>query len=165
VLLPVVPAFLLLLRNGLPKVVLALVTAQLMVAVLVAITMMGWWFPGRTLVAVLPLLALPLAMLLARLEPWGRTAVLVLGASTLANTVALAVAGHTGEITTAFNPFDMRAPFFRMAAPLFPNYTAWTWHTWLTTSAWLALWAWGAVALVRGRRQGVTLNTEYMPSR
>ena len=42
------------LRNGPYRLVFGLIAVQLLIATFLAITMMGWWFPGRTLLAVLP---------------------------------------------------------------------------------------------------------------
>ena len=41
------------------RLALALIIVQIAIATFVAITMMGWWFPGRTMLAALPLFALP----------------------------------------------------------------------------------------------------------
>ena len=51
------PAFLSL-DYGRHRVVLGLVVIQILIATLVAITMMGRWFPGRTLMTVMPLLVI-----------------------------------------------------------------------------------------------------------
>ena len=140
VLLPVVPALLLLWRrSGLSRLALALVAAQILMATFVAITFMGWWFPGRTLMTVLPLLALPLALLLAQLPMWGRVGIGLLGAYSLAVTAALAKAAQAREIVIAVDPFDMQSSVFRVSNILFPDYTYWNLETWGLTAAWLLL--------------------------
>ena len=48
------------------RLVLGLVAAQVLIATFVVITMMGWWFPGRTLVTVFPLLPIPLLLVASR---------------------------------------------------------------------------------------------------
>jgi hypothetical protein len=147
VLLPVAPALLLLWRRGgLARLALALVITQLLMATFVAITFMGWWFPGRTLMTIFPLLALPLPLLLVRLPVWGRVGVGLLGAYSLAITAALASAGHAREIVIAVDPFNMRSPIFQITAGLFPDYTFWDLGTWVLTAAWLLLG--GAATLV-----------------
>ena len=125
------------------RLVLLLIVIQLLIATFVAITMMGWWFAGRTLLTVLPLLVLPLVLLVARTPPWGRVVVVILGAMTLATTYGLAMAGRTGEVTIAVDPFDMSYPLFHELAGLFPLYTRWTVETWWLTYFW---WAVAAVA-------------------
>lgn len=135
------------------RLVMGLVLIQLTIAAFVATTMMGWWFPGRTMLTVLPLAVVPLAMLAARAPVWGKIALALLGVYTLAITAGLAQAGHAGEVTIAVDPFDMRYPPFQALAPLFPLYTWWTAETWRLTIAWLAggagsmvLAAWPAIA-------------------
>lgn len=130
------------------RLVLALILVQLSIATFVAITMMGWWFPGRTLVTIFPLLPLPLALLALRLGRWGRALLGALAVASVATTVALVRAGRAGELTVAVDPFDLRWAPFRAAGRLFPQYTAWSTETWLLTVAWLAAAAaLGAVAL------------------
>lgn len=119
------------------RLVLALVVTQVLIATFVAITMMGWWFPGRTLATVLPLLAVPLVLLLDRASVPLRWLVGLLGLQTVAVTAALVQAGHAREIRLAVNPFEMSSPLFQGVSWLFPNYTSWDAHTTLTTVVWL----------------------------
>lgn len=125
--------------GGMQRLVLGLIGMQMLIATFVAITMMGWWFPGRTLMTVLPLFAVPLGVVLRRASGVVRWAIASLAVYTVSITGALAWAGHRGEITIAVDPFEMGSPLFTVFAPLFPNYTAWTPETWLLHSAWLAL--------------------------
>ena len=158
-LLAVVPGLVLLAwRMAVHRLVLGLVLTQLLIAAFVANTMMGWWFPGRTMLTVLPLSVAPLAVLAARAPVWVRIALALLGAYTLAITAGLAQAGHAGEITIAVDPFDMRYPPFQALAPLFPLYTWWTAETWRLTILWLVagagsvtLTAWPEIAVVTRR--------------
>ena len=126
------------------RLLLALIVTQLLIATFVAITMMGWWFPGRTMLTVLPLFVVPLALLIARASALGRAFIVALGAYTLAITAGLAQAGHAGEITIAVDPFDMTFVPFQAIAGLFPLYTRWTAETWQLTYLWWALFI-GAV--------------------
>ena len=160
----VVPGLLLLARgDARQRLVLGLVAAQVLIATFVVITMMGWWFPGRTLVTVFPLLPIPLVLVASRGGTAWRAALVALAVYSLAVTAALAQAGRSREVVIAVDPFEMQAVFFRGVAGLFPQYTSWTSETWLLTIAWLglggiALAAWAAWALAgwrpRAGRQG-----------
>jgi len=121
------------------RLLLALIVVQILLATFVAITMMGWWFPGRTLVTVLPLMAVPIAYAALRLRPYVRYAIAALAAYSIAITLVLAIAGRAREIAVAVNPFDLHAALFRLPAAAFPNYTSWTVHTWVLHLVWLAL--------------------------
>ena len=121
------------------QLIVILIATQVLVASFVAVTMMGWWFPGRTLMAVLPLAALPLALLWVRSGPWIRLATGILAAYSLGITASLAIAGHAREIAIAVDPFDMNSPLFRAPATLFPDYRFWNAHTWIATFTWLGV--------------------------
>ena len=133
-------------RNSLAYILmLGLILVQMVIATFVAITMMGWWFPGRTLLTVLPLFVLPICLFVVRASFWGRIAVALLGVLTLATTYGLAMAGRAGEVTIAVDPFEMGFAPFRGLAGIFPLYTLWTTETWWLTVFWLAV-----AALVTG---------------
>lgn len=137
--LAAVPALaLLVIRSWEQRLLLVLIVIQLLIATFVAITMMGWWFPGRTMLTVLPLFVVPLALLIGRASTAVRVVVALLGVCTLAFTAGLAHAGHVGEITIAVDPFDMTFVPFQAVAGLFPLYTWWTTETWQLTYAWWA---------------------------
>ncbi len=105
--------------------------------------MRGWWFPGRMVIAVLPLLAVPLAVTLAavggRLLPTAIAAVLAVFSVLV--TGALVVAAAAGQVALAIDPFLLPWPFFQSLAVLFPVYTVYTPTTWLVTTAWTLAFA------------------------
>ena len=139
-LLAAIPGFTLLALARWPhRLVLGLIFVQMLVATFIAITMMGWWFPGRTLLTVLPLFVVPIVLVLSKAPLWGKISVATLGALTLAITAGLAQAGRAREITVAVDPFDMAFPAFQGLAGLFPLYTLWTTETWWLTYFWLAV--------------------------
>ena len=155
ILLSVVPAMILLVpRDGKRRLLLGLISIQVLIATFVAITMMGWWFPGRTLLTVLPLFVVPLALLVARANNAVRWGMAILALYGIAVTGALAYAGHTREVTIAVDPFDMRFPLFGGLSWAFPQYTYWNWETWLLTIAWLAIAATAILFVFRQMRRG-----------
>lgn len=146
-LLAAVPALALLaVRTWEKRLVLLLILIQLLIATFVAITMMGWWFPGRTMLTALPLFVAPLALLIERSSTAMRVVIALLGICTLVFTAGLAHAGHVGEITIAVDPFDMTFVPFQAVAGLFPLYTWWTAETWQLTYAWWATFVVAAAA-------------------
>ena len=125
--------------TGTSRLILALLLTQILIATFVVITMMGWWFPGRTIVTVLPLMTLPLVILLMRSPIWVRLALGVLGIYSLVITAFLAVSGHTREVVIAVDPFAMSSPIFQFIAPIVPDYRMWNAHTWIFTIMWLSI--------------------------
>ena len=123
-----------------------------LVATFVALTMQGWWFPGRQLVAVLPLAVLAIAW-------WagggGRrlAAVLALGAAGAVHQAWLAVEGLSGRVTWAADLQDHGQPALpRHGAFALPDYLDVTAGTWVLHWAWLAAGlAVGAVTYARER--------------
>lgn len=150
-LLLVVPGLVLLLRRAWrERLIAVLVLGQVAIATFVAITMMGWWFPGRTMMTVVPLLALPVAAFANAAGRTGRLVAAGLGVWTVSITASLALAGHGGEIALAVDPFELAASPFRSVAGLFPSYTSWSAATYALTAAWLAA-AGAAIVWIRRR--------------
>ena len=155
------PALPLLLRAGrVGQLALGLIGAQLLIATFVAITMMGWWFPGRTLMVVLPLFPLALTLLLATLPAWGRAVAGGLAALSLYFTFTLQQAVAEDGIRLAVDPFDMQEGLFRATADLFPNYQQWTDETVALTIAWLTVLA-VLTSAVAWRAYGAQLATAH----
>lgn len=82
----------------------------------VSITMMGWWFPGRMLIAGLGALVVLVALGAARFP---RTA-FVLAAWSLAIAAAVVVAARTGDVRLAVDPWTVGFPL--APAALFPDF-------------------------------------------
>ena len=119
------------------------------VATFVALTMQGWWFPGRQLVAVLPLAVLAVAW-------WARggggrlAAVLALGAAGVLAQAWVAVEASRGAITWVVTLQDTANPLYRAWRLALPDYL----H--VTATTWALHWAWtaallGAAAVAYGR--------------
>lgn len=161
VLFLVLPGLLLLVRgDARMRLVLGLVVTQVLIATFVAITMMGYWFPGRTLVTVFPLLPIPLVLIASRGAGASRVALVVLGVYSLAVTAALALAGRSREVVIAVDPWEMEAALFRVLDGMFPQYTAWTTETWVLTAAWLSAAAVALAAWVTVGEQGTPTDRD-----
>jgi hypothetical protein len=115
------------------------VATTILVATFASITMMGWWFPGRMLVAGLPALVVLAAHATKRLP---KTAI-ALAAWSLVIGAATAYGAHHGTIRLAVDPFKLGAPL----PPhwLFPDFR----HFGLGQVAQSALW--GAAFAALGR--------------
>ncbi len=117
------------------------------VATWAAFTMHGFWWPGRQVVVVLPLLLVALLWWLhAVAGPLARATAAVLGAAGLVATVALLVDGWAGEITwvTGFEQVD--DPLYSWARLLLPDYRDLTVAGWVRHAAWILVLSGLAVA-------------------
>jgi hypothetical protein len=130
-----------------------------LVATFPALTMHGWWFPGRQVVVVLPLAALALAWWVGR----HRRRRLVLAAAGAFGVLAygwLVVEGAGGRVAWAVDVAATANPLHRAWRLLLPDYLAMTAWTWPLHVAWLlALGAWALAAwrtADRGQGTGAT---------
>jgi hypothetical protein len=98
----------------------AVVTAGWLNATFVALTIHGWWVPGRQVVVVAPVAALGLAVVAARAR-WSLLAVAGLGLAGAANWLWLARESSTGRRTLIVDFFDTAAWPYRAVRPLLPD--------------------------------------------
>jgi hypothetical protein len=104
------------------------VAAGWLTATVLALTMHGWWFPGRQTVIVLPVIAVLIATWLDRVPSAHPVRVLVRSAAAVGviTTAWLAVSVQSGSATLVVDPFDaggwMRA-LWRVALPDLRNPT------------------------------------------
>ena len=143
-----------------------------LVATFLALTMHGWWFPGRQVVVVLPLAVLAVACWagagrrrrkeLAHHQDHGTPegdqagrhgdarapfAVAVCGGFGVVAYAWLVADGLAGRVTWAVDFFATRDPAYRAWRLVLPDYLAVTTATWVLHAAWLVvLAAWAAVA-------------------
>ena len=116
-----------------------------LVATFLALTMHGWWFPGRQVVVVLPLAALAVAC-------WAgtgrrRLAVAVGGGVGVVAYAWLVADGLAGRVTWAVDFLATRDPAYRAWRLVLPDYLAVTTATWVLHAVWLVvLAAWAAAA-------------------
>jgi hypothetical protein len=127
----------------LPGYVRAAVVAPLLagwaVATWPALTMHGFWWPGRQVVVVLPLAALTVLWWTGRAVPRLQPVALVLAAAGVVHLVALLVDGWAGDFTwvVAFEAVD--DPLYQLFRPLFPDYRAQGPGFWPRHLAWVAI--------------------------
>jgi hypothetical protein len=125
-------------------------------ATFVALTMHGWWVPGRQIVVVLPLAALGLALVAARGRAWC-AAVGALGALGAVNWLWLAAEASTGRRTLIVDFFDIAAWPYRALRGLLPDGLR---GGSAATAAMLAVWALLlAVTATAGWRAGSTSDS------
>ncbi|MGQ0776947.1 MAG: hypothetical protein ACT4NY_21435 [Pseudonocardiales bacterium] len=98
-----------------------------LVATFLALTMHGWWWPGRQTVVVLPLALLVVLCWLARSGSGVRTAAAVLGLAGVSTYAALLLDGYAGEIvwvshTLATGYSQVDAPIHQALRPLLPGF-------------------------------------------
>lgn len=110
------------------------------VATFVALTMQGWWFPGRQIVVVLPLAALAIAWW-ARAGGRRLAAVLCLGAVGVVAQAWIVVEGLTGRITWVVTLQETANPLYRAWSAALPD------HLRTDASTWALHWLWAALAL------------------
>ncbi|HVL63813.1 MAG TPA: hypothetical protein VM573_01445 [Actinomycetota bacterium] len=113
-------------------------------ATFVALTMHGWWWPGRQVVVVLP------AALIA-VAAWTRSrrrlaAVVALGAAGIVTYAWFVVEGMARRTTWAVDFYEASVPIYRAWAQLLPAYrepgaTTWTLHAlWVVVAISLVVW-------------------------
>jgi hypothetical protein len=135
-------------------ILLSVIAVQLFVAVFLAITMRGWWFPGRMLIVVLPALVPLVAAALQEMRNWvafGVVALLIMG--TVNATLSLWLAARAGIVALAVNPFAAHGAWLDLSARAFPLFTEYGPATLGLSICWLAL---AAVLLLWPVRSRVT---------
>jgi hypothetical protein len=125
-----------------------------LIATFVALTMHGWWWPGRQVVAVLPAAVLVVAWWAGAVAPRARGLVvagLAVGALTFG---WLAVEGLVGRLTLVVDPWRTTGPH-RLLRPLLPDLA----HpgpagrlgelAWVAAAVALGIWGWRSARLRR----------------
>jgi hypothetical protein len=144
------------------------VAAGWFVATWMALTMHGFWWPGRQTVVVLPLVAVAVAWSLDHvLGAPGRAASAALAAVGLVSTGWLLADGWNGELTWVSRFEDVDNPLFRLWRRALPDYHAldavgWALHvTWVLVLLGSLLLGWRAAGRhdVRHSRPGVSPST------
>jgi len=147
--LAVVPAIAVLARRRPPGswLLAGMVAAAWLNATFVALTMHGWWWPGRQIVVIVPLLAVAVAWWVQRLGRWGRRGVAGAGALGVFAYAGLLV-GVLSRRHTLIVDFDRTVnPLVRFVGRALPDGTAsLSGTTAWQTALWVAVFA--VVALI-----------------
>lgn len=106
-------------------------------ATFVALTMHGWWWPGRQVVVVLPAVAAVIAWWAGR-GPRRPAAVALCGAAGIAAFAWVVSEGIAGRITWVVDFFRTAYPVFRAAGAILPDYTDPSLRTWILHAVWAA---------------------------
>lgn len=121
-------------------------------ATFVALTIAGWWFPGRQVVVVLPAAVLTLCWWLDRRRAQ-RAAFGVLGALGIASWLWLAVEASGGRLTLVVDLMGTTNPWYRAWRLVLPDFLDVTTATWAFHGAWSAVLV---VLLVAGWRSAAS---------
>ncbi|MBY5161728.1 hypothetical protein [Salsipaludibacter albus] len=140
------------LRDRVGRVLVLVAAAGWLTATFVALTMQGWWVPGRQVVLVLPLLVVLVATWLDRSpRPWAVPVTAVLGALGLVTGGWLVVDGLSGALTWVVDFASVGDPLHGLRRAVLPDYLRVTGRTWALQAAWTC--ALGALAWL-GWRDG-----------
>ena len=107
-------------------------------ATFVALTMAGWWFPGRQVVVVLPVAVLSLCWWLDRVRP-ARSAFCALGVIGIASWLWLALEASTGRLALIVDLRDTANPWYQAWRTVLPDFLAVTTGTWMLHGVWCAM--------------------------
>ena len=130
-----------------------------LVATFVALTMQGWWFPGRQVVVVLPAAVLAIAW-------WARAAAtLALGAVGVVAHAWVATEGALGRIAWVVDLQSTSDPLYRAWTAVLPDYLVENAATWPLHWAWTALLVAAAALAVRGERARARTTPIGRPAR
>ena len=116
-------------------------------ATFVALTMHGWWWPGRQVVVVLPLAVVAIALWAGR-SRHRLTLAAVLGLAGVVTLAYLVAEALAGRLAVVVDFFDTANPLYRAWAHVLPDYRHVTGATWALHGAWVAAvaacsWWWG----------------------
>lgn len=133
---------------------IGVLSAGWLTATFLALTMHGWWWPGRQVVVVLPVLVLVTAWWAGQSR--GRSlAVLGLGLAGVVTFGVLVTETMVRDITLVVDFDRTLNPLVTLVRPLLPDYrrpsgAMWVLHSlWILVAAGLARWGWGSSAKAR----------------
>ncbi|WP_283134096.1 hypothetical protein [Rhizohabitans arisaemae] len=152
------PAAAALLRYGRGRVLLAPLAAGWLTATFLALTMNGYWWPGRQLVVVLPLALLAVLWFVDHFRPWRPWLPWVALTAGLSGTAAYAwllADGFARRITWVSGFEDVGYPIYRLLRPILPDYRSGWSGFWALHLLWIGL---SLLLIWYGRRVSAVLN-------
>jgi hypothetical protein len=129
-----------------------------------ALTMHGFWWPGRQVVVVVPIAALVVLWWVGRIVPWLQPVAAALALIGVAHYAALLVDGWAGHVTWVGSFDGVHDPLYQILRPLFPDYREqgpgfWPLHLAWTVIVLVLLWL-GARSVRRRSAPAVSRSTE-----
>ncbi len=119
--------------------VIAPLLAGWAVATWPALTMHGFWWPGRQVVVVLPLAALATLWWIGRMVPRLQPVALVLAVAGVVHLAALLIDGWSGAVTWVVSFEAVDDPLYQLLRPLLPDYRAQGHGFWALHIAWVVV--------------------------
>ena len=119
-------------------ILLSVVGAGWAVATWVALTMHGWWWPGRQTVVVLPAVIVVMCLFAEKSKHWFRFIVLG-GAAGMVGWVWLAIESSTGNRTLVVDFYETTYPIYRALSFVMPDFTNFNNSALLLNLVWLSL--------------------------
>lgn len=152
------------LRDTIGRTLVAVLAAGWLTATFVALTMQGWWVPGRQVVVVLPLLVALVAAWLDRTDWRGaRATMLVAGLLGVATFAWLVVDGLAGNLTWVVDFATVGDPLHGIRRALLPNYLQVTTGTWVRHGVGIAVLGVIGLATVHAERRRSPARADAEP--
>ena len=129
------------------------------VATWVALTMHGWWWPGRQLVVILPAVIIAITLLAEREKVW-RWFICTGAVSAIAGWIWLAIESQTGNRTLVVDFEEMPYPIYRFIRLIFPNFRDFGTKATLLNALWIALSCLAILALFKNKDQSEIVSTQ-----
>jgi hypothetical protein len=131
----------------------------------VALTMHGWWWPGRQTVVVLPCAVLAIAWWAAQLRPVAARLVAACGAVGAFSWMWLVIEARTDRRTLVVDFMDTDNPIFRALHAVLPDYAHPDTSDWLLQAAWVAALAIATLPMLSlGREDNPTRRPTHVPA-
>ena len=129
------------------------------VATWVALTMHGWWWPGRQLVIILPAAIIAITLLAERKKVW-RWFIYTGALSAITGWIWLAIESQTGNRTLVVDFEEMPYPIYRFIRLIFPNFRDFGTKATLLNALWITLSCMASLALFKKKDKSEVVATQ-----